>query len=310
VEQLMIYWLIAALGVGGLAALFIRSRRAPTYPDPKSLILPLPMDDERILKLESVPNFRDVGGYTTADGRRVRWRKVYRSGTLSQMTPQDMETIAALGIKLVCDMRSAEEIAQNPERIPLGAQYAHLPLTAENDTIKRLRTLLFNKRKLPLLLIETYTRVLLDSNAPLYGDILRRLAERDNLPALIHCSAGKDRTGIAIALLLLVLGVPEDVVVADYTLSNHYYDSFLTYVGEAIKPIRWLRVKPEDLKPLLLADARSMQAALDHLRTQYGSVELYVKRAAGVDDAVIARLKENLLEGAAAAQAPDQRAPE
>jgi protein-tyrosine phosphatase len=294
----MIYWLIAALGAGALAALFMRSRRAPTYPDAETLILPQPGDDprERIMKLDSVPNFRDIGGYKTADGRRVRWGLVYRSGTLSYVTPQEMETIAALGIKLVCDLRSAEEIAQDPDRTPPGAQYAHLPLVAESETMARLRALLFNKRKLPLMLIETYTRVMIDGNAALYGGILRRLADKENLPALVHCTAGKDRTGIATALLLLILGVPEEVVVADYTLSNHYYDSYLAYISDAIKPIRWLRVKPEDLKPLLLADARSMQAALDHLRTQYGSVELYLKRAAGVDDDIISRLKANLLE--------------
>lgn len=294
----MIYWLIAALGAGGLAALIMRLRRAPSYPDPKSLILPQPTDDprDRIVKLDSVPNLRDIGGYKTRDGRRVRWGQVYRSGTLSYVTPQDMEALAALGIKLVCDLRSAEEIAQDPDRTPPGAEYAHLPLVAPSESMARLRALLFNKRKLPLMLVETYTRVMIDGNAALYGGILRRLAEPDNLPALIHCTAGKDRTGIASALLLLALGVPEDVIVADYTLSNLYYDSYLAYITEAIKPIRWLRVKPEDLKPLLLADARSMQAALDHLRAQYGSVEVYLRRAAGVDEEIIARLQANLLE--------------
>jgi protein-tyrosine phosphatase len=292
----MMYWLIAALGVGALAALLLR--RAPAYPDPKSLILPVPDDSahQRILPLGSVANFRDVGGYQTADGRRVRWGKVYRSGSLAHVSSEDMERIAALGIRLVCDLRSAEEVAQSPDRPLPGAHYLHLPLVAENDTLVRLRALLFNKRKLPHMLIETYTRVMLEDNAALYGGILRRLADADNLPALIHCTAGKDRTGIAAALLLVLLGVPEAVVVADYTLSNHYYDSYLTFVAGAIKPIRWLRVKPEDLKPLLLADARSMQTALDHLRARYGSVEMYLKRAAGVDDEVIARLRANLLD--------------
>jgi protein-tyrosine phosphatase len=284
--------------VGG-AVMFWRWRRQPlSYPAPESLIIQPESESagERILPFEAVANVRDVGGYRTDAGRRVRWGRVYRSGALSHATPADRERLAALDLRLVVDLRSAEEVADAPDHTLPGARALHLPLHDAQEKLKRLRVLLFNPRQLARLVPDAYIRIMIEGNAPLFGSVLRELADSANLPVLIHCTAGKDRTGVATALLLRLLGVPEQTVIADYTLSNYYFEDFRRYTLRAVEPLRKLGVRQEDVTPLLLADPATLRATLDHINMTYGSVEAYLRQRAGIDDATIAALRANLLE--------------
>ena len=290
--------LVASFGLAATVLIFRRSNR-PIYPDPASLVIRLPEDEaDRILQVEGVANFRDGGGYKTEDGRRVRRGLVFRSGALVHLTDAGLQTLSELGIKLVCDLRGAEELVDEPDRLPTSPapQYLHLPLTVQDDRRQRLRALLFNPKAVAPMLPQMYTGTIIDGNARLYGDVLRHLSSADNLPALIHCTAGKDRTGVAIALLLLALGVPDEVVVADYSLSNLYYDNFFAYGKRMVEPLRWMGVRAEDLQPFLMADPATMRTAIAHIRAKYGLVEHYLRDAAGLDDMDIERLKANLLE--------------
>ncbi len=134
---------------------------------------------------------------------------------------------------------------------------------------------------------------MIDDHAPVFGQVFRRLADPDSLPALVHCTAGKDRAGLTMALLLLALGVPEAVVIADYSLSNRYYDHFRRYVP--LKRLRLLGVTVEDMQPFLVADPQILRDALRYLAERYGSVLDYLRQQAGVDDETLERLKANLL---------------
>jgi protein-tyrosine phosphatase len=156
--------------------------------------------------------------------------------------------------------------------------------------------LFFNPRHLSVLMLETYTEVMLDRNAKLFAELLTRLSQPENLPALFHCTAGKDRTGIAAMLLLLVLGVPEETIIADYTLSNLYYQEYLAYANQVIERYRWLGLRGERMYPLLIADAKTIKSAIDYLHNRYGTVENYLYTAGEIDKDVISRLRENLLE--------------
>src|SRR5690606_24803664 len=112
----------------------------------------------------------------------------------------------------------------------------------------------------------------------------------DNLPLLFHCTAGKDRTGTSAMILMSLLGVPDDIIATDYSLSNQYYANFRQYVAEAIRSVRWMGLTVDDLRPLLIADPALILAALAAVREKYGSVEAYVTQRCGVDTETISRL--------------------
>lgn len=255
---------------------------------------------ERILPMEGAANFRDIGGYRTEDGRRTRWGRVYRSGALGALTEADQHLLQQLGIRLVCDLRSPDEVQEDPDRLPTTGRitYANLPVHTEMDTsrMRQLRVLLFNQQQLGTLLPHTYKKVLIDGNGELFGDVMRRLAVKENLPTIIHCTAGKDRAGLATALLLLALGVPEETVIADYTLSNLYFANFRQYAKKVVKPFAVLGITEDDLYPLLIADAHNLRDTLQYVRENYGSVRAYLKKAAGIDETVLAQIEANLLE--------------
>jgi protein-tyrosine phosphatase len=253
---------------------------------------------ERILHVEGVANFRDIGGYPAVDGKRTRWGLYYRSGMLGELTENGRAMLRALNIRWVCDLRLHEEVTQSPDRIRDNPdiRYSHKPLFAPDDTRRRLQALLFNQRKLPQLIRESYTTVFLDANAPLYGEVLRELLQPGALPAVVHCTAGKDRTGIAAMLLMLALGVDEATIIADYSLSNYYFTTFRAYAADVARKLRWFGLNASALTPLLIAQPDVLRAALDHLRAKYGGAERYLTEAAGLTDAEIAALRAVFLE--------------
>lgn len=254
---------------------------------------------ERILPLEGVANFRDIGGYVTDSGKRVRWGRVYRAGAFANPTDADIEHLNSIGLKLICDLRTPEEVEETPDVVPDGAIYKHTPVDTDDNVARRRRralSIMLRPGKLTDVMREMYIDVMIEKNADLIGAILRDIANPDNLPLVYHCAAGKDRTGIISALLLTLLGVPEATIIADYTLSNRYYDVFSTYAERNIRHFKVFGISADDLYPLLIADATLLQQTLDHIREKYGSIHAYLTDVAGLDDAIIADLKANLLE--------------
>lgn len=263
-------------------------------PSAESYIIPMPLD--RSLTLDGTWNVRDIGGLETQDGRRVKTGLIYRSGALSQLTPHGMDQLSALGVQIVCDMRSMDEVTIAPDHLPDGIQYFHDPVETEDNQLDRLVSILFFRNRLKKMLPHLYTKVMIDRNAPLIGEVLRRLADAENRPAVIHCSAGKDRTGVLIALLLALLDVPESTIIADYTQTNHAYESIAQLATDLLQRIAFLGVRPQHIQPLIIADPAVMQLTLNYIREHYGSVVNYLQTAAGLDAAIIQRLKDDLLE--------------
>ncbi|MCA9914365.1 MAG: tyrosine-protein phosphatase, partial [Anaerolineae bacterium] len=147
---------------------------------------------ERIIPLEHLPNFRDLGGYETADGRSVRWDRVYRAAGLDRLTEEDQSRLMQMGVTLVCDLRTHEEAEADPDNLPDTIEYLHLPAKTSDNRWKVLAMLMFNPRQIQKMLPDLYTRILLDQNPHIFAEIFRRLAKPDGLPTVIHCTAGKD----------------------------------------------------------------------------------------------------------------------
>jgi len=246
--------------------------------------------------MPGIPNLRDIGGHETADGRRVRTGRVFRSGQLDRT---DGDDLAGLGVRTVYDLRTERERGLAPDRVPDGVKViiadvlggavdsAAATLTAYAADVQSAMKELGHGRGADLLRDSYRQMVSLPSASAAYRDLFTGIVGADG-PSLFHCTAGKDRTGWAAAVMLTLAGVPDDVVTRDYLSSNEF-------VLPAYQPLLdRLAAKGGDpyvLLPLLRVDASYLDAAWDEMRKMYGSVETYVGEGLGVDpDAVRAAL--------------------
>jgi protein-tyrosine phosphatase len=246
----------------------------------------------RRVGLEGPVNFRDLGGYPAAGERRVRWGRLYRSDSLHQITTADAPRLLELGVRTAVDFRAADEI----ERVGIGVlgdlsvEHVHCP------TFDRLHSDEPGPRTFPASTAADFYVYMLERGGGSYVAALRALAAPGALPAVFYCAAGKDRTGVFAALVLGLLGVPDDEVIGDYALTGE--------VLERIRELRVARQRPDDearyrdLPPdLLYAHPHVMEATLAHVRARWGSWEGYAA-AGGVEPVVLERLRAELLEPA------------
>lgn len=261
----------------------------------------MPPDVERRhLALEGAPNFRDLGGYVAEDGRSVKWGMFYRSDNLSELTPADLETLASLGIRLVCDFRGPAEWAAHPDRLPAvdPPEVAHLEIWDESFDAEGIRAAIVSGEfdvDLRQMLIDG-NRMFATRFADRYRDMFARIREPQNLPALVHCTAGKDRAGFASALILRTLGVPIATVYEDFLLTNHYTASKIERTLLVVRVMSLFRVDPERVRPVLGVEPAYLDAAFAAIDEHYGSFDTYRREALGLDDAALARFRDMALE--------------
>ena len=254
------------------------------------------MNQPHILPIEGSVNFRDIGGYATAEGLVIRPKQVYRSGTLSELTDLGVQQLATLKIGTIVDLRSNEERDKSPDRLPDGVRYLHRPIT-DPSRIPKLRTLwtvFWQRNDLGTVILDVYKRIMLDANGAIIGEILDLIAE-NNGAVLIHCTAGKDRTGLFIALLLTLLDIPASSVMQDYAVSNQFTDVFANLIKRDISVLRRVGLSDEQIRPIISADPPILNAALQHIDDRYGSLANYLNTQAGIDAAKIKRLQQLLL---------------
>ena len=266
---------------------------------PESAAAPL-ITAERRLPLQGLDNFRDLGGYATADGRHVGWGRLYRSNDLSGLTRDDREYLSRIGLRLVCDFRSDRERLQKPSRAiePEPPRSLDLPVDAEGMDPgvlqEKIRTGGIAALGAEKLMHNAYRSFVSDHSAR-WAAMLRRLAQPESLPALVHCTAGKDRTGFAAALVLFSLGVPEETVFEDYLMTNRYRAAFQRSVLRWVPLYSFFRTEPDDLLPLLEARREYLQASLDAIDELHGSLDAYLADEVGVTPEIRAALQANLL---------------
>ncbi len=259
----------------------------------------------RHLQLEGTPNFRDLGGYETTDGRFVRWGLIYRSGVLTYLTPADMTYLAQTGIRVVCDFRTKQENEAAPEKWISGVEVEHisLPIGTETNkdgtpTVQAMVAGHPTTEQLRATMTKTYGNFAF-SSAPQYAAVFEQL-EKDQLPLLYHCTGGKDRTGVFSAFLLLTLGVPEKTVLEDYALTNKYLldqprspamQKMMTSTGNNALA----GLTPEQQQVMMAADPEYLKSTLRAIETKYGSFDNYRRQELHVSDEQAATLRARLL---------------
>ena len=268
----------------------------------------LPALPQRHIELVGQPNFRDIGGYETRDGRRVRWGEVYRTGELSRLTEADVERLGGLGLRAVVSFLVPEEIEKyGADRLPEAVAEVRTPITGELaeqlalQAAESIRTGDFSA--LPADLNPEFHRLLLEDGREEYAALLRRLIDPANRPLAFHCSHGVHRTGTATAILLSALCVPWEIVREDYLLSNEYrreeIEAELARIREKVASDRGIPLEEVDMtnvEAFYLLEGHYIDGTLEKAVEEYGSLDGYITEGLGITADELARLRAELLE--------------
>jgi protein-tyrosine phosphatase len=241
----------------------------------------------RVLPLQGGHNFRDLGGYRTADGRTVKWGLLYRSGEMHDLTRADYAYLQKLGIRTVCDFRDTRERATEPTLWPAG----HSPKVLSDDYALDMSSLRlpgdpagWTHDQVVTAMTATYPK-LLDQFRGQYRRMFAELLAGD-VPLAFHCTAGKDRTGVAAALLLTALGVPRATIIDDYLLSNQHMAPMPAHPTGF-----WAKLSPEAARTFAGVDRRYIDAVFAVTDRHPGGTMGYLKDELGLGAPEIARLR-------------------
>lgn len=245
----------------------------------------------RFYKLDSIQNFRDMGGYRTATGRQIRWGKVFRSGHFARATKRDLEKLSELGIKTIVDLRPSDVANRRPDKLTAENSIS-IPITLtsyDRLTERAIKGQLY--RGDAIIYTQDLYRDIVDNYAEHYAKLFDILLEKENYPVAVHCTFGKDQTGLAVFFLLRALGVTNDVAEEDYTISNiGIVKSRIFQRADTLSENR-----QEALTMLTHADPAYLRYAVSCIRTKFGSVDEYMKKELRLDEAKCAKLREILL---------------
>jgi len=241
----------------------------------------------RHLKLAGASCFRGLGGYPAKDGRTVRWRQIFRSNHLGHLTETDIEVLRPLGLKSAFDFRGAEERVAAMCGLEEIAVHS---LPVEPTVAAALRARLASGVALSstdaLEVMRDSYRNYVRYNTPSFRALFEHLLE-DRAPLVIHCTAGKDRTGFACALILHALDVPDDVIAEDYLLTNRFYRRDPTVSSDL----------PEEVRQALASvEASFLAAAFETIRAGYGNLETYFSEGLGLGVSERAELRARYLD--------------
>ena len=237
----------------------------------------------RHLLLSGTYNVRDIGGYRTHDGRTTRWRTMFRADSLHRLTAEAQTTLLAHGVRSMVDLRRSYEVQAAPNVFAASTTvtYRHLSLMTDMPPEpQQLRPL-----------VEIYRHILDERQAQVYA-ILSTLAHAEGLPVLVHCTAGKDRTGVIVALVLGLAGVPKATIVEDYALSATYLTgAFLdeTRQRALVRGYTW-----EQYAPMAACPPEHMRTTLAYLGKRYGGFEAYARKI-GLSPAQLRALRNALV---------------
>jgi protein-tyrosine phosphatase len=238
---------------------------------------------QRVITLDGASNFRDIGGYPAATGRTVAWRRIYRADSLDQLSEADLEVLTQLDLRTVHDLRHHAERERLPDRLPEGASLRAIDLDYNPTSVfpglaeGEIEATAIHSgyvglyRQFPIVY------------APVVRALIADILEIDRVPLVIHCASGKDRTGFAIAIILLALGVSREVVAKDFMLSN---DNPRKLEG------RFRNLAPDALHVMQTVHQDYIQSMFQEIDDKWGSDELFLLEMIGIDEIVRKRLIE------------------
>lgn len=239
----------------------------------------------RHLLLQGSANFRDLGGYAGVDGRTIRWKRLFRSDALAHLTEPDLATLGPIGVTTIVDLRSHDELAESgpsPLIAAHGARHRHLPFLSQSAAP-------VDYSQLPPL-SELYVQML-ERGAPTIKAVFELLADDATYPAVVHCAAGKDRTGVTVALVLRTLGVDDETIAADYALTGIAMERILDRLRAAGRLEQLASIRPD----MFTADAATMLGFLATIDRQFGGTD-QILADSGVPSGATEQLRALLLE--------------
>ncbi len=254
----------------------------------------LSQEHYRVLPLAGGRNFRDLGGYRTADGRTVQWGKIFRAGSMTDLTPSDMRHLDALGIKSVFDLRSSDERTAGPNHWVVGRSIHYW--TYDYPVSRGDLSQVFDGQMTPARATATMReiyRTLAYEQAPAFKALFQQLAS-ESTPTAFNCTAGKDRTGIAAALILSALGVPREAIMQDYLLTNTVRVASPRLSSQQAEGLS--RANPDVLRAFGTADPSYLEAAFDEMSRRDGSISGYIHNTLGIGPDQISRMKAHFLK--------------
>jgi len=236
------------------------------------------------IALDGQTHFRDLGGLPTLHGRRVKHGVLFRSGELSRLSDSDSQALEELGIRTVFDLRAESEQQQAPDRLPAAIRLRTIPiLQGSFDPTEILQQLKNgNAAALDELMPAIYRALVVDFT-PQFRQFFQELASAPD-GILFHCTAGKDRTGLAAALLLIALQVPAELIEQDYLASNASLATLNERIATRFAPYG---ITLSQLEPLLTVRAGYLQAAFAEIETRWGSLGRYLDEGLGIDRAAL-----------------------
>jgi protein-tyrosine phosphatase len=243
-----------------------------------------------VVPLQGGSNFRDLGGYRTADGRVVRRGVVFRSAHLGNLTAEDRASLSKLGVRTIVDLRGVNEAAETPHCID-GVDCRVVGAHIEPRLGEKIQAALADGTASPFLMMQYLTEHYRDYPrrcAPGFRILFSTLSDGTHRPLVFHCTAGKDRTGFASALLLSLLGVPWETVVEDYLRTNELWTG---HIG------RYPELDIDTRAAIVEARTPYLEAAFEIVRADYGAPESFANQALGLDAAAVERLRADLLDG-------------
>lgn len=248
----------------------------------------MPQYPDRSLRLSGASNFRDLGGYPGRNGRSLCWRRLFRSDHLAALTAGDQTRLAELGVARAFDFRGTHERAAAPYQLPGLVQHA-LPI--EPTVVQQMQALIDSGGPLSAAVVQALMqdlyRRLVSDEAQRFAELFEQLLATE-APLVFHCTAGKDRTGVAAALILLALGVAPALVRQDYLLTNRHYRH---------PPLPRSDTPPEVLAVLWRVDEAFLDASLAAIEQDHGGIERYLRERLGLGEAARAALAARYLQG-------------